>query len=242
MLDAEELEALIKDTEEKLKVLRHELDVKILSTQASSVLEMITGPNAADKAALAAKREQIADGVQTVSKARKDLSALRQADAERAHQEHVLTLNPFELEHSLRHARLELKAAKRERGAANYLLFRRKSREQARAIESLEEKIENLSYDLELIRTHRQTGSSGKSKPDSNGDGSGRKIASMYGSDHAEHHIAGDVQVCRMLVESPASSCRMFACARKTMFAAFGPETQHTHTHKHKHTAIDLAA
>ena len=242
MLGAEELEALIKDTEEKLKVLRHELDVKILSTQASNVLEMITGPNAADKAALTAKREEIADGVQTVSKARKDLSALRQADAERAHQAHVLTLNPFELEHSLRHARLELKAAKRERGAANYLLFRRKSREQTRAIESLEGRIESLSCDLELIRTHRQTGSSGKSKPDSSGDGSGCKNASVYGSDHAEHHIAGDVQVCRMLVESPACSFRMFARARKTMCAACGRKTEHTHTHKRAQRALDLAA
>ena len=197
VLSAEELESRIKDEEERLKVLRHELDVLLLSTKPASLVQMLlVGRNAEDKAQLKTKRGEIVDGALALANAQQALSTLRQGEAEQVHLHKVLTLNPQELEHSLKHAVLELKVARRQRGDANYLLFRRKTREQTQAILSLETKVTELTSDLELLRTHRAESTS------ASGGGRDSKPGSPCGSEAAELHIAGEVQV-----NAPMSAC-----------------------------------
>ena len=103
--------------------------------------------------------------------------------------------------------RVVFDGCRRQRGAANYLLFRRKTRDQTQAVLSLETKVTELTSDLELLRTHRAQSASRKSP--ASGGGPDSRQGSDFGSDEAELHIAGEVQVNLSLCERACVRARV---------------------------------
>ena len=160
---AEELEAEIKDLESDLKVLNHEYNVKMLSTKPANLSQTILGRSVEDKAALAAKKSQINNCIQSLSAARQTLEALQKEERDCVHKEYVMTLKRREIEDTLHSKKQELTSAQRKKGTVTSInnvteflnspiRYSRKTQEQTLAIEKLKSEIFEIERTLEIWR------------------------------------------------------------------------------------------
>jgi hypothetical protein len=184
---AAELQAEIDAHEERLKGLRHELQVKKLSTKPATAMQMILGRSLKDKQALQVIRSEIDLHVSQLTITQQRLTALQELERMKDREAFVLTQHPHDLENSLQQSAQVLKMAKREKGAVNYIILRLRSHEQTINIKRLEAEVAEIKANIELLRTLRPQSDEGKQSSLS----SSSWASSNFSSEGSDQHVSG---------------------------------------------------